>query len=144
MPNVSFGSTCPLFSSGEVRVERICETRIQISDIVRLPDFLRFSEFSHLLFGSFSLRQNRYEKANAENLFSAYSFIMKFMTVYGSRAVAGGIASAVTPAKINNAVVAIDESHETESVIMRKNLLIALILTLATGLLTGTLVSIRV
>jgi lactate permease len=67
-----------------------------------------------------------------------------FMTVYGSHAVAGGIASAVTPAKINNAVVTIDESHETESIIMRKHLLIALLLTVATGLLTGILVSIRI
>jgi lactate permease len=66
------------------------------------------------------------------------------MTVYGSHAVAGGIASAVTPAKINNAVVTIDESHETESMIMRKHLLIALLLTVATGLLTGILVSFRI
>jgi hypothetical protein len=50
----------------------------------------------------------------------------------------------VTPAKINNAVVTIDESHETESIIMRKHLLIALLLTVATGLLTGILVSIRI
>jgi hypothetical protein len=50
----------------------------------------------------------------------------------------------VTPAKITNAVVTIDESHETESIIMRKHLLIALLLTLATGLLTGILVSIRI
>jgi len=67
-----------------------------------------------------------------------------FMTVYGSHAVAGGIASAVTPAKINNAVVTIDGSHETESIIMRKHLLIALLLTVATGLLTGVLVSFRI
>jgi lactate permease len=63
-----------------------------------------------------------------------------FMTVYGSHAVAGGIASAVTPAKITNAVVTIDESHETESLIMRKHLLIALLLTAGTGILTGILV----
>jgi lactate permease len=67
-----------------------------------------------------------------------------FMTVYGSHAVAGGIASAVTPAKITNAVVTIDESHETESLIMRKHLLIALLLTAGTGILTGVLVKIGI
>jgi lactate permease len=67
-----------------------------------------------------------------------------FMTVYGSHAVAGGIASAVTPAKINNAVVTIDESHNTESLIMRKHLVIALLLTIATGILTGIFVNIGI
>jgi lactate permease len=68
----------------------------------------------------------------------------EFMTVYSSHAVAGGVASAVTPAKINNAVVTIDESHETESLMMRKNLVIALTLTIATGILTGILVSLGI
>jgi lactate permease len=67
-----------------------------------------------------------------------------FMTVYGSHAVAGGIASAVTPAKINNAVVTIDESHKIESLIMRKHLVIVLLLTIATGLFTGVLVSLGI
>jgi len=67
-----------------------------------------------------------------------------FMTVYGSHAVAGGIASAVTPAKINNAVVTIDESHDTESLIMRKHLVIALLLTMTTGILTGIFVNIGI
>lgn len=56
----------------------------------------------------------------------------------------GGVASAVTPAKINNAVVTIDESHGTESLMMRKNLVIAMTLTIATGILTGILVSLRI
>lgn len=64
-----------------------------------------------------------------------------FMTVYGSHAVAGGIASAITPAKINNAVVTIDEPHETEALVMRKHLLVALLLTVATGILTGIFVN---
>lgn len=64
----------------------------------------------------------------------------QFMTVYGSHAVAGGIASAITPAKINNAVVTIDESHDTESKIMRKHLVIAILLTIATGIMTGIFV----
>jgi lactate permease len=67
-----------------------------------------------------------------------------FMTVYGSHAVAGGIASAVTPAKINNAVVTIGETHEAESLIMRKHLIIALLLTVATGILTGILVNLGI
>ena len=66
----------------------------------------------------------------------------EFMTVYGSHAAAGGIASAVTPAKINNAVVAIGGSRETESAIMRKHLLIAMLLTVATGIMTGIFVNI--
>ena len=67
-----------------------------------------------------------------------------FMTVYGSHAVAGGVASAVTPAKINNAVVTIDESHQTESFIMRKHLIIAVLLTIATGILTGIFVNLGI
>ena len=67
-----------------------------------------------------------------------------FMTVYGSHAVAGGIASAVTPAKINNAVVTIDGSHATESLIMRKHLIVAVLLTIATGVLTGIFVNVGI
>jgi len=67
-----------------------------------------------------------------------------FMTIYGSHAVAGGVASAVTPAKINNAVVTIDESKATESLIMRKHLIVAILLTIATGILTGILVSLGI
>ena len=68
----------------------------------------------------------------------------EFMIVYGSHAVAGGIASAITPAKINNAVVTIDESHETESLIMRKHLVVALLLAIATGALAGILAGIGI
>jgi lactate permease len=66
----------------------------------------------------------------------------EFMTVYGSHAVAGGIAGAVTSAEINNAVVAIGGSRQTESAIMRKHLLIAMLLTVATGIMTGIFVNI--
>ena len=68
----------------------------------------------------------------------------QFMTVYGSHAVAGGIASAITPAKINNAVVTIDESHDTESTIMRRHLVIAMLLTIATGILTGVFIKLGI
>jgi lactate permease len=64
-----------------------------------------------------------------------------FMTVYSSHAVAGGIASAVTPAKINNAIVTIDAGKNMESHIMRKHLVVAILLTIATGILTGIFVN---
>lgn len=67
-----------------------------------------------------------------------------FMTVYGSHAVAGGIASAITPAKINNASVTIDAGKNMESQIMRKHLVIAILLTIATAVLTGVFVSLGI
>jgi len=56
--------------------------------------------------------------------------------------VTGGIASTVTSVKINNAVVTIDESRETEAFFMRKHLVVALLLTIATGILTRIFVNI--
>jgi len=67
-----------------------------------------------------------------------------FMTVYSSHAVAGGIASAVTPAKINNAVVTIDADRSMESFIMRKHLVVAVLLTIVTGILTGIIVNLQI
>lgn len=67
-----------------------------------------------------------------------------FMTVYGSHAVAGGTASAITPAKINNAVVTIDETKETESLIMRKHLIITILLTVAACVLTGLFIALGI
>jgi lactate permease len=64
-----------------------------------------------------------------------------FMTIYSGHAVAGGVASAVTPSKINNAVSVVAAGKEIESFIMRRHLLIALILTLVTSILSGLLVS---
>jgi lactate permease len=81
------------------------------------------------------------QKTASDNIGLGHS---EFMTLYGSHAVAGGIASAVTPAKINNAVVTIDETKHTESFIMRKHLIVALLLTVATGILTGFFVSIGI
>jgi lactate permease len=65
----------------------------------------------------------------------------QFMTVYSSHAVAGGVASAITPAKLNNAVATIDAGTEVESQVMRKHLVVAIILTIATGILTGLFVN---
>jgi len=67
----------------------------------------------------------------------------EFIIIYGSHAVAGGGASAVTSAKIDN-VAATIESRETESSMMRKNLVIALTLTIATDTCTGILVSLGI
>ena len=50
----------------------------------------------------------------------------------------------MTPAKITNAVVTIDKSHEIESLIMRKHLLVALLLTAGTRILTGVFVKLGI
>ena len=65
----------------------------------------------------------------------------QFMTLYGGHAVGGGVASSVTPSKINNAVATVAAGKEIESIIMRRHLVIALLLTAVTCLLTGFLVS---
>lgn len=61
----------------------------------------------------------------------------QFMTMYGAHAAGGGIASAMTPAKINNAVATIDAGRSLESRVMRKHMVIAITLVLLTGILTG-------
>lgn len=66
----------------------------------------------------------------------------QFMTLYGSHAVAGGVASAITPAKLNNAVATIDAGVEVESQVMRKHLVIAILLTIATGVLSALFVNV--
>jgi lactate permease len=59
------------------------------------------------------------------------------MTIYGSHANAGGIASAITPSKINNAATTIGADAKLESEVMRSNLPIVLVITFIVGLLTG-------
>jgi lactate permease len=61
----------------------------------------------------------------------------QFMTMYGSHAAGGGIASAMTPAKINNAVATIDSPKTLESRVMRKHMVIAITLTIIVGIMTG-------
>jgi len=65
----------------------------------------------------------------------------QFMTVYGSHAAAGGVASAVTPAKITNAVATIGAGRELEAQIMRKHLLVVVMLTVVLGVMTGVFVA---
>jgi len=65
-------------------------------------------------------------------------------TVLGSHAVSGGNASAITPAKINNAVATINGGTELESQVMRKHLSIAILLTFVTAIMTGIFVSLAI
>ncbi len=65
----------------------------------------------------------------------------QFMTVYGAHAATGGVASAITPAKITNAVATIGEGRKLEAAIMRKHMAIAILLTMVMGVMTGLFVS---
>ncbi len=68
----------------------------------------------------------------------------QFMSVYAGHGVAGGVASAITPSKINNAVATIGEGRELESKILRKHLLIVFILTLILSIMTAIFVSLAI
>jgi lactate permease len=60
-----------------------------------------------------------------------------FMTIYGSHANGGGVASAITPSKINNAAATIGADAKLESEIMRSHVPIVIAITLVVGILTG-------
>jgi len=64
----------------------------------------------------------------------------RFLTVYAAHAATGGVASAITPAKITNAVAVIGEERKMESEVMRKHLLLVFVLTIAIGIMTGIFV----
>jgi lactate permease len=68
----------------------------------------------------------------------------QFMTVYGAHAAAGGVASAITPAKITNAVATIGEGKRLEAQIMRRHMAIALLMTVGVGILTGIFVALAI
>ncbi len=68
----------------------------------------------------------------------------QFMTIYASHGVAGGVASAITPSKINNAVATIGKGNELESEILRKHLLIVFILTLILSIMTAIFVNLAI
>ncbi|MFC1572729.1 L-lactate permease [Candidatus Eisenbacteria bacterium] len=68
----------------------------------------------------------------------------QFMTVYGAHAASGGVASAITPAKITNAVATIGEGKKLEAQIMRKHMAIAILLTIVVGLMTGLFVALAI
>lgn len=60
----------------------------------------------------------------------------KFDLVYGSHAVAGGISSAITPAKVNNACATLGLTGPMESKVIKMNGLVAILMTLVTCVLT--------
>lgn len=64
----------------------------------------------------------------------------QFMTMYAAHANGGGVASAITPSKINNAVVTINEKSELESAIMKKHLPIVIAITIVIGLMNALFV----
>jgi lactate permease len=65
----------------------------------------------------------------------------KFMAMYGGHGAAGGVASAITPSKVNNAVVTIGEGPEMEALVMRKLLLVTIVLVVIINVMTGIFVS---
>jgi lactate permease len=67
-----------------------------------------------------------------------------FMTLFASHGVAGGVASAVTPSKIANSVNTIAAGKEIESIIMRRNLLISIIILALVAALTGIFINLNV
>jgi lactate permease len=68
----------------------------------------------------------------------------QFMTVYGAHASAGGVASSITPAKITNAVATIGGGKQLEAQTMRKHMAVAILLTVAIGVMTGLFVALAI
>ena len=64
----------------------------------------------------------------------------QFLTMFGGHAAAGGVASAITPSKINNAVATIGEGPALEAEVMRKLMVITVAITIIINLLTGLFV----
>ncbi len=65
----------------------------------------------------------------------------KFMAMYGGHGVAGGVASAITPSKVNNAVVTIGEGAEMEAQVMSKLLMVTIVMMVVINVMTGIFVS---
>ncbi len=65
----------------------------------------------------------------------------QFMTIYGAHANAGGIASAITPSKINNAVATIGGTGKLEAEILKKNTVVVLLITAVLSVMTWVFVS---
>ncbi len=65
----------------------------------------------------------------------------QFMTIYGAHANAGGIASAITPSKINNAVATIGEGGKLEAEILKKNTVVVLLITAVLSVMTWVFVN---
>lgn len=67
-----------------------------------------------------------------------------FMTIYGSHANGGGIASAITPSKINNAAATIGAEAKLESEIMRSHVPIVALITLVVGFMTALFITLGI
>ncbi|MEM3444889.1 MAG: L-lactate permease [Thermoplasmata archaeon] len=65
----------------------------------------------------------------------------QFLTTYAAHANGGGIASAITPSKINNAVVTIGGDAGLESRVMRKHLVAVVVITIITGILNALFIA---
>lgn len=65
----------------------------------------------------------------------------EFMTMYAAHANAGGVASAITPSKINNAVATIKGGAELESQVMKKHLGIVILMTIVLSIMTVLFIS---
>ncbi len=61
----------------------------------------------------------------------------EFLTAFGGHGAAGGVASAVTPSKVNNAVATIGEGPALEAEVMRKLLAVTIAITVLINLMTG-------
>jgi lactate permease len=68
----------------------------------------------------------------------------EFLTMFGGHGAAGGVASAITPSKINNAVATIGEGAELEAEVMRKLILVTVVLTIIINVMTGIFVSLSI
>ena len=67
-----------------------------------------------------------------------------FMTIYGSHANGGGIASAITPSKINNAAATIGAEAKLEGEILRSHVPLVLVITFIVGLLTALFIALGI
>jgi len=67
-----------------------------------------------------------------------------FMTIYGSHANGGGIASAITPSKINNAAATIGAEAKLESEILRSHVPLVLVITFVVGLMTALFIALGI
>jgi len=65
----------------------------------------------------------------------------QFLTTYAAHANGGGIASAITPSKINNAVVTISGDAELESRVLQKHLVAVVVITIITGILNAIFIA---
>ncbi len=86
----------------------------------------------------------QHKAAEAIGLTAAGQNSSAFMTIYGSHANGGGIASAITPSKINNAAATIGSEAKLESEIMRSHVPLVVLITFIVGVLTAVFVTLGI